>query len=55
MFFHGEVLKEPVTGKNAVAIEAFLRHVSADPRTEQVMLSMRDGLLLIRKMNEIAK
>lgn len=55
MFFHGEVLKEPVTGKNAVAIEDFLRHVSADPRTEQVMLTMRDGLLLIRKMNEIAK
>ena len=54
MFFHGEVLKEPVTGKNALAIDAFIRHVSADIRTEQVMLTVRDGLLLIRKKHEIA-
>lgn len=55
MFFHGEVLKEPVTGKNALAIDAFIRHVSADIRTEQVMLTVRDGLLLIRKKHEIAR
>lgn len=54
MFFHGEVLKQPLAGKNAVAIDAFIRHVSADPRTEQTILTVRDGLLLIRKMHEIA-
>ena len=54
MFFHGEVLSRPLKGKNAIAIDAFLRHLSADPRTEQVMLTVRDGLMLIRKKHEIA-
>ena len=54
MYFHGEVLETPIKGKNATAIDAFVRRVSADPRTEQVVLSVRDGLLLIRKKHEIA-
>ncbi len=49
VFFHGQVLEEPIMGKNAVAIDAFNKHVSTDPRVEQVMLSVRDGLLLIKK------
>jgi predicted O-methyltransferase YrrM len=49
VLFHGQVLDQQVTGKNAIAIEAFNKHVSNDPRVEQVMLTIRDGLLLIKK------
>ncbi len=49
VFFHGDVLAEPVTGKNAIAIRAFNEHVANDGRVEQLMLTVRDGLLLIQK------
>jgi predicted O-methyltransferase YrrM len=49
VLFHGEVLQTEFTGKNALAIAAFNKHVSADERVEQVMLTLRDGLMLIRK------
>jgi len=49
VLFHGEVLEEPVTGKNAIAIKAFNEHVTKDDRVEQVMLTVRDGLMLIQK------
>lgn len=49
VLFHGQVLEEPVRGKNAKAIAAFNAHVSQDNRTEQVMLTLRDGLMIIRK------
>ena len=49
VLFHGQVLDEPIKGKNAVAIDAFNKHVSNDPRVEQVMLTVRDGLLLIKQ------
>ncbi|MDX2049155.1 MAG: O-methyltransferase [Chitinophagaceae bacterium] len=49
VLFHGEVLEQPIKGKNAIAIDAFNWHVLQDNRVEQVMLTVRDGLLLIRK------
>ncbi|HYJ37775.1 MAG TPA: O-methyltransferase [Chitinophagaceae bacterium] len=49
MLFHGEVLAEPVSGKSAKAIHAFNEHVSKDERVEQVLVTIRDGLMLIRK------
>ncbi len=49
VFFHGQVLEQPVSGKNAIAIAAFNQHVKNDERVEQVLLTVRDGLLLIRK------
>jgi len=49
VLFHGEVLEENLKGKNAKAIHAFNEHVSKDDRVEQVMLTVRDGLLLIQK------
>ncbi len=49
VLFHGEVLQETLKGKNAKAIQAFNEHVAADNRVEQVMLTVRDGLLLIKK------
>jgi caffeoyl-CoA O-methyltransferase len=50
VLFHGQVLAEDVKGKNAIAIHAFNEHVKADKRTEQVILTVRDGLMLIRKL-----
>jgi predicted O-methyltransferase YrrM len=49
MLFHGEVLKQPLAGKNAKAIHAFNEHVKNDGRVEQVLITIRDGLMLIRK------
>jgi predicted O-methyltransferase YrrM len=49
VLFHGQVLEEPVRGKNARAIAAFNEHVLQDNRTEQVLLTLRDGLMIIRK------
>ena len=49
VLFHGQVLEQDITGKNAKAIDAFNKHVVADERTEQVMLTLRDGLTLIKR------
>ncbi|HVU95065.1 MAG TPA: O-methyltransferase [Puia sp.] len=49
VLFHGQVLEESVTGKSAIAIQAFNDRVAADDRVEKVMLTVRDGLFLIRK------
>jgi len=49
VLFHGQVLEQPVSGKNALAIAAFNEHVKNDDRVEQVLLTVRDGLLLVRK------
>ena len=49
VLFHGQVLNEKISGKSALAIDAFNKHVAADDRTEQVLLTIRDGLLLIKK------
>jgi caffeoyl-CoA O-methyltransferase len=49
VLFHGQVLEENITGKNAIAIHAFNEHVVKDDRVEQVLLSIRDGITLIRR------
>lgn len=49
VLFHGEVLEDSIKGKSAKAIQAFNEHVLSDPSTEQVILTIRDGLTLIRK------
>ena len=38
--------------KETIGIRKFNDHVAADPRVEQVMLSIRDGLLLVRKVSD---
>ncbi|MCE2675612.1 MAG: O-methyltransferase [Sediminibacterium sp.] len=50
VLFHGDVLEESIKGKSAKAIQAFNEHVLLDQKTEQVMLTIRDGLTLIRKI-----
>lgn len=49
MLFHGQVLAEPVKGKNAEAILAFNKHIKNDDRVEHVLLTIRDGIQIIRK------
>jgi caffeoyl-CoA O-methyltransferase len=50
VLFHGQVLEETITGKNAIAINEFNEHVAADKRVEQVLLTVRDGLMMIKKL-----
>ncbi|MBN8851835.1 MAG: methyltransferase [Sphingobacteriales bacterium 50-39] len=49
VLFHGKVLESPVNDKNAKAIHAFNAYVEKDDTVEKLMLTIRDGLLFIRK------
>ncbi len=49
VLFHGDVLEEKILGKSAKAIQAFNEYVQQDNRTEHTILTVRDGLTLIRK------
>ena len=49
VLFHGQVLSEPIKGKNAIAIQAFNDYVEARTDVEKVLLPLRDGIYLIRK------
>jgi predicted O-methyltransferase YrrM len=43
------VLNEKIKGKNAIAINAFNEHVAKDERVQQVIITLRDGLMMIIK------
>jgi len=49
VLFHGDVLGTEIKGKNGLAIHAFNKMVKEDELVEKVLLTVRDGLLLIRK------
>jgi predicted O-methyltransferase YrrM len=49
VFFHGEVLETEVVGKSARAIQAFNEYVEQDQTVNKVLLTIRDGLLMILK------
>lgn len=49
VLFHAEVLADVLKGKNAKAIQAFNEMIAADEEVEKIMLTLRDGLFLIRK------
>ncbi len=49
VLFHGKVLENVVSGKSAKAIQAFNEMVLSDARVEKMMLTLRDGVYLIRK------
>jgi predicted O-methyltransferase YrrM len=49
VLFHGDVLEDEIKGKNGKAIHSFNRHVAADERVQQVILTVRDGLMMIIK------
>jgi caffeoyl-CoA O-methyltransferase len=48
--FHGQVLEENVKGKSAKAIQAFNDFLLTRTDVEKVLLPLRDGLSLIRKL-----
>ena len=50
IFFHGQVLQEPITGKNAKAMKAFNDFIAARNDIEKVAVTLRDGLYLIKKL-----
>jgi caffeoyl-CoA O-methyltransferase len=43
-------LEKEIKGKNAVAIQAFNDHILNSAAVEKVMLPLRDGLYLMRKL-----
>lgn len=49
VLFHGDVLQDPVKGKNGKAIHSFNEYVAKDARVEQVILTVRDGLMMVIK------
>lgn len=49
VFFHGEVLMPEIKGKNGIAIQSFNEYVQKDGSVENVLLTIRDGLMLIIK------
>jgi caffeoyl-CoA O-methyltransferase len=49
VLFHGDVLEENISGKNAKAIHAFNEHIAKDNRVQRIILTVRDGLMMIRK------
>lgn len=50
VFFHGEVLDEPVKGKSGKAIRDFNEFILGRDDLEKMMLTLRDGLYLLRKI-----
>lgn len=49
IFFHGQVLEQEPKGKNPKAIQAFNEMLKDRTDIEKVILTIRDGLFLIRK------
>jgi predicted O-methyltransferase YrrM len=50
VLFHGQVLEKEVKGKNAKAIQQFNDHVFERTDVEKLMLPVRDGIYVIRKL-----
>ena len=50
VLFHGEVLEKEIKGKSAKAIQAFNEFLLKRTDVEKMLLPLRDGLMLIRKL-----
>jgi predicted O-methyltransferase YrrM len=50
VLFHGQVLEDEVRGKNAKAIQEFNDFIEERTDIEKLMLPLRDGIYLIRKL-----
>ena len=50
VLFHGEVLEKEIKGKSAKAIQAFNDYLLTRTDIEKMILPLRDGLMLIRKL-----
>ena len=49
IFFHGQAIEAESTGKNAKAIKEFNQFINERTDIEKMILTLRDGLYLIRK------
>ena len=49
VFFHGQAIETEPTGKNAKAIKKFNQFINERTDIEKMILTLRDGLYLIRK------
>ncbi len=49
VLWSGEVLKQPPPDESTAAIQELNRTVSADPRVSAVLVTIRDGILVVRK------
>lgn len=49
IFFHGEAIESEPKGKNAKAISTFNQYIRERTDIEKVVVTLRDGLFLIRK------
>ena len=50
VFWRNKIFKKKITNQNAIAIAAFNEKVRREERVEKVMLSVRDGVYLMRKI-----
>ena len=50
IFFHGQVLEDTVNGKSAKGIQAFNEMIKQRNDIDKMILTIRDGLFLIRKL-----
>jgi predicted O-methyltransferase YrrM len=50
IFFHGEALEESPKGKSAIGIRKFNEYIQGRKDIEKVILTLRDGLFLVRKL-----
>jgi predicted O-methyltransferase YrrM len=50
IFFHGQVLQDAANGKSVKGIKAFNEFIKERTDIEKVVLTIRDGLFLIRKL-----
>jgi caffeoyl-CoA O-methyltransferase len=50
IFFHGQVLADEVKGKNALAIKGFNEFIRERNDIDKMILTLRDGLYLLRKL-----
>jgi caffeoyl-CoA O-methyltransferase len=49
-FWDGKVLSEKTTDKEALGIKEFNEFVQHDPRVENVLVPLRDGLMLVMRL-----
>jgi predicted O-methyltransferase YrrM len=49
VLYHGDVLDTASAGKNALAMHAYNEKISRDTRLENVLLPVRDGIMISRK------
>ena len=50
IFFHGDVIEKDIKGKNAKAIKAFNEYIKTRSDIEKMILTIRDGLYLMKKL-----